>query len=124
MSRPTKVRTRLARISADRKEWIRNDVQPITTASAALNSRTLRSTNGKLREMPVPDRFTLVPEDTPSGSPRNVAQAYARLADAYNAGSGFDPDFDLAVTRHRLLDAFERSANEGRTIQLAGTPVA
>ena len=56
-----------------------------------------------------------------AGAP--VAQAYARLADAYTAGSGFEPDFDLAVTRHRLLDAFERSSNEGRVIQLAGTPV-
>lgn len=74
-------------------------------------------------EMPAPDRFTLVPEGTPSGPPRNVAQAYARMADAYAAGSGFDPDFDLAVTRHRLLDAFERSSNEGRAIQLAGAPV-
>src|SRR5262249_21861816 len=66
----------------------------------------------------VPDGSVLVPEDTPPGPPRNVAQAYVRLAGAYEAGSALDPDFDLAVTRHRLLDAFERSSNEGRAVQL------
>jgi len=71
-----------------------------------------------LAAMPVPDRFTLVPEGTPSGPPLNVAQAYVRLADAYATGSAFDPDFDLAVTRHRLLDAIERSSNEGRAVEL------
>ncbi|MFN8557956.1 MAG: hypothetical protein U0531_11655 [Dehalococcoidia bacterium] len=39
---------------------------------------------------------------TPPGPPRNVAQGYARLADAQVAGEPFAPDFDLAVTR-RLL---------------------
>ncbi len=72
----------------------------------------------KLEPRPVPDRLTLVPEDTPAGPPRNVAQIYARLADAHDAGGDFEPDFDLAVTRHRLLDAIERSSAEGRSIQL------
>lgn len=74
--------------------------------------------SGKLEAMEIPDRFTLVPEGTPPGPPRNVAQAYARLADAHTAGSAYAPDFDLAVTRHRLLDAIERSASEGRAIRL------
>jgi predicted dehydrogenase len=75
-------------------------------------------------EMPVPDRFTLVPEGTPAGPPRNVAQAYARLADARAAAGGWDPDFDLAVQRHRLLDAIERSSSEGRAIRLSDAPGA
>lgn len=74
--------------------------------------------------LPAPDRLTLVPEGAPAGPPRNVAQAYARLADAYAAGGGFEPDFDLAVKRHRLLDAIERSSSEGRAVQLADTPSA
>jgi predicted dehydrogenase len=77
-----------------------------------------------LETLEVPDRFTLVPEGTPSGQPRNVAQAYARFADAYGTGAAFDPDFDLAVTRHQLLDAIERSSNEGRAVQLTGVPGA
>jgi predicted dehydrogenase len=63
-----------------------------------------------LAEMAPPDKYTVVPEGTPPGSPRNVAQAYARAADAFGAGSGFEVDFDLAVTRHKLIDAMERSS--------------
>lgn len=65
-------------------------------------------------ELEVPDRFKLVPRGTPAGSPRNVAQAYTRFAD----GGGFDPDFDRAVQRHRLIDAIERSSAEARTVRL------
>lgn len=79
---------------------------------------------GSLAPMDVPDRFVLVPEDTPPGSPRNVAQAYARLSGAFEEGSAFAPDFDLAVTRHRLLDAFERSSDEGRIIRLEDVAIA
>ena len=71
-----------------------------------------------LAEMQVPDKYNLAPEGTPPGPPRNVAQAYARASDAFEAGNGFDVDFDLAVTRHRLIDAMERSYSEGRTIKL------
>jgi predicted dehydrogenase len=73
--------------------------------------------NTPLAEMPVPDKYILAPEGTPDGSPRNVAQAYARAFDAMKDG-GFEVDFDLAVTRHRLIDAMERSHNEGRSIKL------
>jgi predicted dehydrogenase len=69
-------------------------------------------------ELPVPDRYTLVPEGTPSGAPRNVAQAYAGVADALAASNPFQADFDLAVTRHRLIDAIERSSRDGRTVML------
>jgi hypothetical protein len=79
---------------------------------------------GTLAPMDVPDRFVLVPEDTPPGSPRNVAQAYARLSGAFEEGSAFAPDFDLAVTRHHLLDAFERSSDEGRIIRLEDVAIA
>jgi predicted dehydrogenase len=68
--------------------------------------------------MEVPDRFDLAPEGTPSGSPRNVAQAYVRYADSVQDGDGFDADFDLAVKRHRLIDAVERSSAEGRSVKL------
>jgi predicted dehydrogenase len=94
--------------------------------SANIGPSRLHAARGTeaLAPMPVPDRFVLVPEDTPSGPPRNVAQAYARLADAYQSGVAFDPDFDLAVTRHRLLAAIERSSNQGRAVQVAGVSVA
>ncbi len=73
---------------------------------------------GPLEEMAVPERLVVVPEDTPAGSPRNVAQAYVRFSEALRGRHGFDPDFEMAVTRHRLLDAIERSAAEGRSIKV------
>jgi predicted dehydrogenase len=83
-------------------------------------NRLLFGARGKepLAEMEIPDRFTIVPEGTPSGSPRNVAQAYVRLADSIRGREPYDPDFDLAVTRHKLIDAIERSAAEGKSVRL------
>ena len=81
-----------------------------------------------IAEMTVPDRYMLVPEGTPAGSPRNVAQAYARFADASAAGgaeggassaAALPPSFELAVTRHKMIDAIERAASTGRSVTLA-----
>jgi predicted dehydrogenase len=69
-------------------------------------------------EMTPPDKYVLTPEGTPPGPPRNVAGAYVRFADAMQSGEKFDPDFDLAVQRHRLIDAFERSSDQGKSISL------
>ena len=66
--------------------------------------------NAPLAEMQTPDKYTLVPEGTPPGPPRNVAQAYTRAAHAFGSGAGFEVDFDLAVTRHKLIDVIERSS--------------
>ena len=54
----------------------------------------------------------------PAGPPRNVAQAYARLARAMAAGERFEPDFAHAVTRHALIAAIERSSAEGRAVRV------
>lgn len=69
-------------------------------------------------ELPTPDAYTVVPEGTPNGSPRNVAQAYAGLADAFASATPFEPDFAHAVTRHRLMDAIERASSSGRAVVL------
>jgi predicted dehydrogenase len=74
--------------------------------------------DGPLTALEIPERFTLVPENTPAGPARNVAQAYARLARAMSAGERFDTDFTHAVTRHALIEAIERSSAEGRTVRL------
>ena len=73
---------------------------------------------GTVAELTVPDEYTLVPEGTPAGPPRNVGQAYAALHDSWSGAATPLPDFDRAVTRHRLIDAIERSAREGRAIAL------
>jgi predicted dehydrogenase len=66
----------------------------------------------------VPDRFTIVPEGTPRGPAFNVAQAYERFADGLGGDSEVEPDFALALRRHRLLEAMERASDEGRTVSL------
>ena len=73
---------------------------------------------GAMASMPVPAKYKLAPEGTPGGPPYNVAQAYARLGGALRGGQSFDVDFDLAVRRHKLLDAIERSSATGRSVRL------
>jgi len=92
----------------------------ITARSANLGPNTVYGARGKepLSEMETPDRFKVVPEGTPAGQARNVAQAYVRLADSIKGGEPFEPDFDHAVKRHKLIDAMERSDAEGRTVRL------
>jgi predicted dehydrogenase len=77
-----------------------------------------RGSNQPLAPIETPARLTLVPEGTPDGPPRNVAQGYARLAGSISAGERFEPDFAHAVKRHALIDAIERSSAEGRSIAL------
>jgi len=66
-----------------------------------------------LKELPVPGRLVYVPAEVPDGAPFNVAQLYRKLGYAIRRGKSADPDFDLAVVRHRLLDAMQRSSDRG-----------
>jgi predicted dehydrogenase len=69
--------------------------------------------------MPVPSQYRSAPEGTPAGPAYNVAQAYARAADALRGSGSFDVDFDLAVQRHMLIDAIERSSATGRSVRVS-----
>ncbi len=71
--------------------------------------------------MPVPPKYKLAPEGIPAGPAYNVAQAYARAADALRGGASFDVDFNLAVQRHTLIDAIERSSATGRSVRVDPT---
>jgi predicted dehydrogenase len=62
-----------------------------------------------LVEMPVPDRHRVVPTTLPEGPARNVARAYARMAESIRDGSPFPAGFDDAVALHRLLETIERA---------------
>jgi predicted dehydrogenase len=72
-----------------------------------------------LAPIDTPERFSLIPSDVPTGPPRNVAQAYTRLADALTTGQPYTPDFAHAVTRHRLIDAIERSSADGKAVRVS-----
>jgi predicted dehydrogenase len=71
-----------------------------------------------LAPLPIPGHFTEMPADTPEGPPRNVGHLYLRIAKAIRNDTPVEPDFDLAVERHRLIDAIQQSSDEGRTIKL------
>lgn len=73
---------------------------------------------GPLAAMEIPARLTQVAESVSAGPARNVARAYARLALSMAAGERFKPDFAHAVRRHALIAAIERSAAEGRAVQV------
>lgn len=93
----------------------------ITGGSANIGPSQLFGARGKepLSAMETPARFTRIPDGTPAGPPRNVAQAYARLASAVTAGDTFQPDFAHAVKRHKLIEAIERSSAEGKAVRPA-----
>ena len=94
----------------------------LSAQSANIGPSELLGTHGgeALAELEPPDAYQLVPEGTPPGPPRNVAHAYVRMADTLATSERFDPDFDLAVRRHRLLDAIQHSAETGMGMSLSG----
>lgn len=68
--------------------------------------------------MPVTSKYKVVPDGTPTGPVYNVAQVYARAADALRGAGSFDVDFRLAVQRHRMIEAIERSSATGRSVRI------
>jgi predicted dehydrogenase len=74
---------------------------------------------GPLEPLAVPERFVEVPAEMPAGPPRNVGHLYLRMARAIRDGGAVEPDFGVALNRHRLIDAIQRSSDEGRTVAVA-----
>ena len=72
-----------------------------------------KSKDSALAELPIPERLTWVPNAVPEGPPFNVAQMWRRFGEAIRSGDRVEPDFDSAVTRHRLLDAIQRASDTG-----------
>ena len=71
-----------------------------------------------LEDLPIPDRLTQVPEEMPAGEPFNVGQMYQSLSQAIRGRNGVEPDFDLAVKRHRLLDVIQHSSDSGQKLEV------
>ncbi len=70
-----------------------------------------------LKPMPTPAEHRWVP-DSIEGFGINVAQVWARMRDDIRNGTRTAPSFADAVVRHRMLDALERSAAEGRRVTI------
>ena len=111
--------------SGNRMEIYGREGALVIRTDGSLNIGPNQAHAGKGKEpmapMPVPAKYRLAPEGTPGGPPYNVAQAYARLADALGTGRSFDIDFALAVQRHKLIDAIERSSATGRSVRVSST---
>jgi predicted dehydrogenase len=108
--------------SGNRLEIYGREGALVIRANGALSLGPNQMHAGKGKEpmasMPVPAKYKFAPEGTPGGQPYNVAQAYARAADTLRGGRSFDVDFNLAVQRHTLIDAIERSSATGRSVRL------
>ena len=74
--------------------------------------------NEPLSELPVPERLRFVPQAVPFGPPQNVGQAYVRMSEAIREDKPFTPSFDDALAVHKLLEAIQRSSNEGRVVKV------
>lgn len=95
-------------------------LRAFTRGSPQRDASQLEGAQGsaKLAPLPVPVRYIEMPAETPVGPPRNVGHLYLRMARAIRAGVPAEPDFEVAVERHRLIDAIQRASDEGRTIRL------
>ncbi len=92
-----------------------------TKGSLQRDANTLLGSRGRepMAALPVPAHYTEVPPETPLGPPNNVGHLYLRMAKAIRDGTPVEPDFDAAVNRHRLIDAIQRSSDEGRVVNLS-----
>ena len=73
-----------------------------------------QSGDSELKELPIPGRFKWIPDSVPQGPPFSVAQMWSKFADAIRTGKRVEPDYDTAVTRHRMLDAIQRASDTGQ----------
>jgi len=97
----------------------KGDLALTATSRASMQRQelTVRGAQGaakELADLPIPARYRWVPAEVPAGSPYNVAQLYATLAERIRDDKPVSPGFDAAVTRHRLLDAIVQASETGQ----------
>ena len=71
----------------------------------------------ELKDLDVPARYSRL-SSPPRAEARNIAEMYARFAEAIRSGKRCEPSFDDALELHRLLDALRSSSREKREVQL------
>lgn len=89
--------------------------------SAERGGLVLRGGHGAgrtLEVLPVEDHEP-VPEDLERGPTANVARLFQRLAASIEGGAGVEPDFNTAVSLHRVLAAIEASSTSGQRTAVA-----
>jgi hypothetical protein len=63
-----------------------------------------------MTDLAVPRGHRWVPDDVPSGPALSVAQAWRRFVESIRGSTQVEPDFELAVRRHRLFDLVQRNS--------------
>ena len=76
---------------------------------------------GEPQELPVPQRYRVIPAAVPPGPPANVAALYREIARAVAEGRQPYPSFEEAVRYHDLLDAVEAASRSGERRQVGPT---
>jgi predicted dehydrogenase len=84
----------------------------------------LNSTDGAATDLPIPDRYRLIPAGVPAGPAVHIAALYREIAQAIAEGRPAHPGFDTAVHHHRTLAAIERAAQTGVRQPLAERRIA
>lgn len=71
-----------------------------------------------LQDLPIPERFRVVPADFPTGDPYNVGQMYTLFAQAIRTGKtpALLPTFDTAVELHRFIDVLSKASEAQRLL--------
>jgi len=95
------------------------DLALTATERASMQRQELRVQGAQgeakaLADLPIPESYRWVSDGVPVGSPYNVAQLYARLAERIEDGKAASPGFAAAVTRHRLIDRIVRASETGQ----------
>ena len=92
-----------------------------STGTPAIDEARLygsRVGSDRLSRIHIPKRYTWIPTDVPAGPPFNIAQLWYRFCQSIDRGISLEPDFDLAVRRHELLDAIQTASVTGHTQSL------
>jgi predicted dehydrogenase len=71
-----------------------------------------------LTELSIPASYSAVSRGDLSPSSHNVAHLYLQLAESIRTGGPASPGFEIALKRHQLLDAIQRSSDTGERIRL------
>jgi predicted dehydrogenase len=84
-------------------------------SSVQISELTLRGSQGgkPLADLPIPESYRWVPPAVPAGPAFNIAQLFKHMADGIRDGRPASPGFDLALTRHRLLDTIQKASDSG-----------
>jgi predicted dehydrogenase len=104
----------LFEIHGDEGDLVLTATQRASMQRQELKVQGARGAGAPLADMAIPGKYHWVPDAVPQGSPYNVAQLYAKLADSIRDGTPASPGFQAAVTRHRLIDAIVHASDTGR----------